>query len=65
MCARTKARTHTRTHTQITWSDVRLTLLGLSDFAAKNDYMYTVANDVEITDEWISAVKTQLYNAYK
>ena len=49
---------------KISWEDVKKTLLGLKDFVKENDYMYTIASRVDITEEFIEKARVMLYDFY-
>ena len=49
----------------ITWDDVCSTLTSVKAFAEDNSMLYTVANEVEVTEEWMSTAREELYDAYK
>lgn len=48
----------------ITWDDVCSTLTSVKTFAEDNNMLYTVANEVEVTEEWMATAKEELYGAY-
>ena len=49
---------------KISWEDVKKTLLGLKDFVKENDYMYTIASRVDITEEFVEKARVMLYDFY-